>query len=84
MALAKRMHEQWNNDFEDAEKMEVLITGSLVQLDRLTPEDRKCMEQFKNIRFLSMNGQGLSSLTSFPSFPALIMVLSMGSYHPLS
>ena len=46
----------------------LLLDG--IDLD-LQPEDKKMLDKFQNLEFLSMNGCGLGSLKNLPSLPLL-------------
>lgn len=71
MSLEAKLKENFSDDLKDVEDVEELDLDAQVKMEKLSVEDKKFLERFQGLTFLSMNSIGLVSLENFPNLPLL-------------
>lgn len=72
MSFEEKVKEKYKDDLDTLDDIEELILDSLGKFPKFTEADKKFLEKFTGLSYLSLNMIGLSSLENFPKLPQLL------------
>jgi len=80
MSLEAKLKERNGADLDDMEDVENLNLDKLVTISKISDNDKKYLEKFRNAITLTATGIGLTSVENFPKLPSLKIVCLFLTY----
>ena len=65
---------KYKEDLNEVDDVSELILDELVKIDKISDSDKKFLERFKSLSFISLNHLGLTTVQNMPMIPTLKMV----------
>lgn len=75
MTLEAKLKARYKEDLDDVDDVYELILDELVTIDKISESDKKFLERFSNLTYLSFNLLGLTSVQNLPSIKSLQIVI---------
>ena len=72
--MEEKLKAKYQEDLECVDDVEELILDGLLTMDKISPNDKRFLERFDHLEFLSMNFLGLTSIENMPAIKTLIKV----------
>ena len=74
MSLEEKLKAKYKEELDNVDDVNELPLDELVKIDKISDSDKKYLERFNSLTFISFNHLGLSTVQNLPEIPTLKIV----------